>query len=134
AEAVHPLARQLFRRIAAADDPLSGYLSVITASELLVRPIRAGAADLTFMHAFLRGFPNLHVLAVDLDVALQAASIRALARLPLPDALLVASATLSRCEAIVTNDHAWHQRLRGHFRSFRWVYLAAQLRDEAPSG
>ena len=124
-EAVHPLARHLFRRIAAAQDSLAGYLSVITAAELLVRPIRAGAADLKYTHAFLRAFPNLTLLPADVDVALQAATIRATTRLPLPDAFLVASATLSGCEAVITNDEAWYKRLRTLFPAFRWIYLSA---------
>jgi len=125
AESVHPLARHLFRRIADGADPFTGYLLVVTAAELLIRPIRAGAADLTFMHTFLRGFPNLHVLPADLDVALQAANIRALTRLPLPDAFLVASAMLANCEAIITNDESWHKRLQSHFPAFRWIYLSS---------
>ena len=124
AEAVHPLARHLFRRAADPDDPLTAYLSVVSAAELLIRPIRAGGRDLTFMHGFLRGFPNLHVLPVDLDVALQAANIRALTRLAVPDALLTSSALLSGCEAIVSNDEHWDRRLRGLFPQFRWIYLA----------
>jgi len=123
-ESVHPLARHLFGRIADPDDPLTGYLSVLAATELLIRPIRAGGADLTFMHTFLRAFPHLNVLPVDLDVALQAANIRALARLPIPDAIAVASALLSGCEAVVSNDRDWQGRLRVHFPQFRWVYLA----------
>lgn len=123
-EAVHAGARHLFGRISAPDDPLTGYISTVSAVELLIRPVRAGGADLTFMHAFLRGFPNLHALPVDLDVSLQAANIRAVTRLPIPDALLVASAMLAGCEAIVTNDRAWGRRLAGLFPRFRWLYLA----------
>lgn len=124
AEAVHPLARHLFRRIADSEDPLRGYLSVVSATELLIRRIRAGGADLTYMHAFLRGFPNLQVLPVDLDVALQAANIRALTRLAVPDAILTGSAILAGCEAIISNDQAWSRRLQGLFPQFRWLYLA----------
>lgn len=123
-EEVHACARHLFGRIAASNDPLIGYISAVSAVELLIRPVRAGGADLTFMHAFLRGFPNLHALPVDLDVSLQAANVRALTRLPIPDALLVASAMLAGCEAIITNDRAWGRRLAGLFPRFRWVYLA----------
>ena len=123
AEQVHPVARHLFERIAEPGDPLSGYLSVISAAELLIRPIRAGGPELTFMHAFLRSFPNLHILPVDLEVALETANIRALTRLPVPDAILVASALLSGCEAIISNDRSWHARLRELFPQFRWVYL-----------
>ena len=124
AEIVHPGARHLLGRIAAPDDRLTGYVSTISAVELLIRPVRAGGADLTYMHAFLRGFPNLHILPVDLDVSLQAANVRALTRLSLPDALIISSALLAGCEAIVTNDQAWSRRLAGHFARFRWLYLA----------
>ena len=124
AELAHRGARHLLGRIASSDDPLTGYISTVSAVELLIRPVRAGGADLTYMHAFLRGFPNLHVLPVDLDVALQAANVRALSRLPLPDALLVSSALLAGCEAIVTNDQSWSRRLAVHFPRFRWLYLA----------
>lgn len=125
AESVHPLARSLFGRLADADNPLVGYLSVLSAMELLIRPIRAGGTDLSFVHTFLRGFPNLNLLPVDLDVALEAANIRAFARLSVPDAILVGSALLSGCEAIVSNDRDWHERMQAHFPRFRWVYLAA---------
>jgi predicted nucleic acid-binding protein len=124
AEPVHPLARHLFRRIEDPDDSLTGYISVVTATELLIRPVRAGGSDLTFMHTFLRGFPHFTVLPMDLDVALQAANVRAFARLPLPDAILVATALLSSSEAIVSNDRDWSRRLSAHFRDFRWIYLA----------
>lgn len=124
AELAHPGARHLLGRIAASDDQLIGYISTVSAVELLIRPVRAGGSDLTYMHAFLRGFPNLHILPVDLDVALQAANVRALTRLPLPDALLISSAVLAGCEAVVTNDQSWGRRLAGHFPRFRWLYLA----------
>ncbi|HYU21235.1 MAG TPA: PIN domain-containing protein [Chloroflexota bacterium] len=124
AEAVHPLARHLFGRIAAGDNPLRAYLSVISAAELLIRPIRAGGVELSYMHAFLRGFPNLQVLPVDMDVALETANVRALTRLPLPDAILTASALLSGCEVVVSNDQNWQRRLSRLFPQFRWIYLA----------
>lgn len=76
------------------------------------------------MHAFLRGFPNLTLLPVDLEVALQAANVRALTRLATPDAILVASALLSGCEAVITNDRDWRARLRPHFPQLRWIYLS----------
>jgi len=57
-------------------------------------------------------------------VALQTAKIHAMTRLPLPDAVLVASALLSSCQAIITNDREWRQRLQSHFPRFQWVYLS----------
>jgi hypothetical protein len=58
-EVAHPLAVHVLRRIEAETDPAHGYYSVLSASELLVRPIRGGSQQFTFMHVFLTAFPNL---------------------------------------------------------------------------
>jgi predicted nucleic acid-binding protein len=122
-ELVHPLARHLFGRIASPLDPLGAYISVVSVAEMLIRPIRTGGHDLSLVTDFVRGFPNLTVLDVTLDIANQAATIRALTRLSMPDALLVGTALLSGCEAIVTNDREWARRLTPLFPQFRWIYL-----------
>jgi predicted nucleic acid-binding protein len=123
----HPLARHVFARIEDAVDPLTGYYSLVSATEVLVRPIRAGPAAQTYMHTFLTAFPNLHPLAVDFNVALQAATIRATTGLKTPDALIVASGLLAGCEAIVTSDEAWGKRLAPLFPRFRWIYLPSHI-------
>jgi predicted nucleic acid-binding protein len=123
AERAHPLAEHLLQRIARPDDPLRGYYSVVSAVELLVRPLRTGQERFTFMHTFLTQFPNLTVLPMDMVVAVQAATLRAATGLPLPDAVVVASGLLSGCDAIVTNDGRWKQRGQALFRQFRWLYL-----------
>jgi predicted nucleic acid-binding protein len=122
-EAAHPLARQLVRRIEEPSDLLVGYVSVITAAELLVRPMRTAGPDLVLMHTFLRRLPNLFVVDVDFEVAHQAANIRALTRLPLPDALIVGTAIMSGCQVIITNDDRWSRRLSPLFPQFTWICL-----------
>ena len=122
-EVAHPLARHLFQRIEDGADPLVGYLSVITAAELLVRPMRTAGPDLVVMHRFLRRLANLCVVDVDFEIAHQAANIRALTRLQLADTLIVATAIMSGCQAIVTNDESWSRRLSPLFPQFRWIYL-----------
>ena len=122
-ERAHPVARHLFGRIASPSDPVQAYISVVSVAEMLIRPIRAGSRDLKMVHAFILEFPNLHLIQVDLPVALQAANVRALTRLALPDALLVGTAILSGCEAIVTNDEGWSRRLAPLLPQFRWIYL-----------
>jgi predicted nucleic acid-binding protein len=124
AELAHPLARRVLDRIGKDADPLIGFFSMVTAAELLVRPIRSGIAELGFMHAFLTSFPNLHGLPMDLHVAQQAATLRATVGLRLPDAIIVASGLLAGCQAIVTNDEAWRERLSPQFRQFRWICLS----------
>lgn len=122
-EVVHSLAKHLLERIEDGRDPLRGYFSVLSAAELLIRPHRAGAGEFAFMHRFLTEFPNLSALPVDLTTATQAATVRAAAGIPLPDAIVVASGLLAGCEAIVSNDERWKRRLAPLFKEFTWVYL-----------
>jgi predicted nucleic acid-binding protein len=126
-EAAHDLAKHVLNRIQRDNDPLVGFYSAVSATELLVRPIRTGPNESAFMHAFLRYFPHLRVLPVDLDVATQAASLRAIKSLKTPDALIVASGLLAGCQVIVTNDEEWKKRLEPLFREFRWIYLGSHL-------
>lgn len=127
-EAAHLLAQHLLRRIEAPSDPLRGYYSVMSAMELLIRPIRTGMQEFTFMHTFLSSYPNLRALPMDLSVALQAATVRATTNIRAPDAVIIASALLAGCEAIVCNDQQWIGRLSALFPQFSWVYLAAFVR------
>ena len=127
AEQAHGLAKHLLGRIEQNDDPLCGYYSVVSATELLVRPIRTGVAQFTFMHTFLTSFPNLNVLPVDLEVATATATLRATRNLRAPDAPIVASGLLAGCDAIVTNDQEWKRKLEPLFSEFRWLYLSDYL-------
>lgn len=122
-EDVHHLAHHLLTRIEDSTDRLTGYFSAVSAMELLVRPIKAGGPALTFMHAFLNSFPNLTILPVDLGVAIQAATLRAITAVKSPDALIVASGLLANCEAIIFNDETWGKSIQPHFRQFKWLYL-----------
>jgi predicted nucleic acid-binding protein len=122
-EAAHPLAKHLLERIERDSDPLTGYVSIISTPELLVRPLRAGPREFAFMHTFLTKFPHLSVLPLDMTVAVQAATLRATTGIRLPDAISLASGLLAGCEAIVTNDEQWLRKLAPLFRQFRWIYL-----------
>jgi predicted nucleic acid-binding protein len=102
AELAYATARHLFQRVADPVDPLTGYISIVSAAEMLVRPIRAGDHRLSLVTTFLREYPNLHMLDATLDVGLQAANIRALT---------------------VTNDERWSRRLGPLFPQFTWIYL-----------
>lgn len=127
AEQVHSLARHLLGRVEEDSDPLTGYFSVVSAAELLVRPYQRGASELALMQAFLAGFPNLMALPMDLSVASQAAAIRAASGVRLPDAIIMATGITSGCEAIVSNDEQWKRKMEPLFGHFRWVYLGEFL-------
>jgi predicted nucleic acid-binding protein len=126
-ESAHPLAKHLVDRVLAPKDPLRGYCSAITASELLIRPIRTGGEEQAFMHNFLTDHPKLIFLPTDLFVATTAATLRSTTNTRLPDALIVATGLLAGCEVIVSNDERWKRRFEPLFPQFQWLYLGDHL-------
>jgi predicted nucleic acid-binding protein len=101
-----PAAEQLFDGLIGTGRN-AGRLSTVTVAEILVRPFRAGASPVARVEAFLRHFGEIRLIDVDYEVAREAARIRALTNLRMPDALIVASAVVSGGDIIVTNDEAW---------------------------
>lgn len=92
--------------------------------ELLTRPIRNQRADvIQAVYDFVGEFPNIQVEPVGLDVAIQAARIRALARLDPADALIVATGMLAGAGVLVTGDRDW-TRLAVLADAPRVVYLS----------
>jgi predicted nucleic acid-binding protein len=87
-------------------------LSMVTVSEILVRPFQVGAGAVARAEGFLRYFGDLHLVDVDYDVAREAAWIRAESGLRTPDALILASAVVTGVDLLVTNDVAWNARAK----------------------
>lgn len=91
---------------------MSAATSELTLSEVLVKPIADG--DVTKIEAYKNGLRNsetLTVVPVDRDVLIEAASVRAFSSLKLPDAIHFATALLSNCTHLLTNDD--------HFKSMK---------------
>ena len=82
-------------------------VSAITAGEVLVRPFVVGGRSVGVAELFLRHFPNLDVADVTYETAREAARIRAKTRLPLPDALILATAAGLGIGHVVANDDRW---------------------------
>jgi len=83
----------------------TGYSSVITLTEVLVLPKRAKNIDLENKYRnLLLHSRNYQITSIDSTVAELAASLRAEHNLRTPDALQVASAIQSGCQAFLTND------------------------------
>jgi predicted nucleic acid-binding protein len=83
----------------------TGYSSVITLTEVLVLPKRAKNIDLENKYRdLLLHSRNYQITPIDSTVAELAASLRAEHNLRTPDALQVASAIQSGCQAFLTND------------------------------
>lgn len=87
-------------------------VSVVTEVELLVRPLRSDDQnEIERVGALLAG-PGMSVIEVDREIARLSAQIRAVDRLDLPDAVIVATAISADCDVIVGNDARCAQRVR----------------------
>ncbi|MEP6776762.1 MAG: type II toxin-antitoxin system VapC family toxin [Chloroflexota bacterium] len=88
-----------------ADGRLIGITSTITLTEVLVQPFMSANVRLQQEYRdILLYSPNFEVVPIDLNVAERAAELRARYGLRAPDALQIAAALSSGCEAFVTND------------------------------
>jgi len=82
--------------------------STVTMLELLVHPYRQEDLDgVDGFYALLSTYPNLTWVATSLEIADQAARLRAAHNLKAPDAIQAATALLSRATALISNDPAF---------------------------
>jgi predicted nucleic acid-binding protein len=95
----------IFNRVAAGS--LEGWISVISLSEVLVQPIVSSRDDLqqAYRELLLKS-SNFHTIPINAAVAENAARMRAVYGLRLPDAIQIAFAIDVGCQAIVCNDHS----------------------------
>lgn len=84
-------------------------ISTITVGEILVRPFRQGSAAVAMAESFLRHFGDIALVDVTYSVAREAARIRAVCGLRMPDAVILASALEVDAELLVTSDHSWRR-------------------------
>ena len=109
-DATHPVARHILAELVATGrNP--AVVSMVAVMEILVRPIRATPPGHHTVLAFLRTHPNLTCVPIDLQVAQEAAHLRADKKLASPDALIVATGLATQVRHLVTNDHDWSQKL-----------------------
>jgi predicted nucleic acid-binding protein len=97
----------VLRRVQAGE--LSVFVSAITEAELLVHPERDHDQAAIERIGDLFSEKGIFVAAVNRRVARRAARVRAQEQLKLPDAIIVATAIETGCEAIVGNDYMWHR-------------------------
>lgn len=83
-----------------------GATSVLTLLEIMVHPLRLQRPDAARAYRDqISGFPGLTLVPLDLDVAEEAARLRASYNLSTPDAIQAASALLVGAPVLLTNDH-----------------------------
>ena len=96
-------AEAVFRRINAGG--MMGQTSVVTLSEVLTRPLKVGDTAIVRAYRNLILFSrNLGAESINPVAAEQAAQLRAAYNLKTPDALQVAVAITTGCNAFLTND------------------------------
>jgi predicted nucleic acid-binding protein len=81
------------------------FTSTITLTEVLTKPLKAGDKRLVDdYHEMLENTQNIILAPVDNAIANRAAELRAQYNLKTPDALQIATAIESGCDAFLTND------------------------------
>jgi predicted nucleic acid-binding protein len=109
-EEVHPAARHVLDGLVVTGRN-EAIVSMVTMMEILVRPFRQSPPGHQTVLAFISHHANLQALPLDLQMAQEAASLRASHRLSPPDALVVATGMASQVGYLVTNDRAWRTKL-----------------------
>lgn len=125
-EAVHPIAQHVVEEFV-GNGRNEAVISMITVMELLVRPMRATPPGHHTVMAFIRNQPNLAAVEVDLQIAQDAAFLRAAHRFSPPDALVVGTGLAAQVGHLVTNDYAWDSRLATMEARIRVCVLARHL-------
>lgn len=98
-----PAAKKLLAKV--EKGALKASFSTLTLTELLTGPYRA-KNDLLALeyHALLYHFPNLSLVDINLDIAVEAARIRGTYNYSTPDSLLLSTALQVKATAFITTD------------------------------
>src|SRR6185295_965568 len=105
----------VFRRVQRGDAVV--FVSVVTEAELLVRAERDQSQPARERVLDLLAEDGIYVINTDRRIARRAAAIRGAAlrqgsdkKMAIPDAIIIATAIETGCDAIVGNDAAWRGR------------------------
>ena len=93
--------------------------SVVTEAEVRVKPLRDRRDEEIDRIAALLAHRNVDVVIADRDIARAASTIRADHNLGLPDSLIVATAIVSGCDALIGND----KRCASRVTEIPYIYL-----------
>ncbi len=102
----NPLAGR-FARVFEGIDALRwrGIVTPVTLAEIVAGPLRHGRHGLAEQYRMLlTSGPRFQLRALDADLSMFAARLRAEHRLTLPDAIQLATAVSTCCDALVTHD------------------------------
>lgn len=105
-EAVEPWARAARAVLEALDRrELKAVTSELSLAECLVKPLASGQSEIAEAYLeFLKDRRFLTVLPVTREILIEAARLRGLSRIKLPDAIHAATALQKGCSSFLTND------------------------------
>lgn len=87
------------------DGFVNGLTSVLTITEILVKPMTLGLDEVCDEYvALLSTYPNFNIIPFNLDIAIRTAAVRAGYKIKTPDAIQVASAIEEGASLFITND------------------------------
>jgi len=96
-------AKKIMEKVESGD--MKASISALTIMELLTGPYRCKNELLALeYHALLYYFPNLQIVDINLDIAVDAARIRGTYGIATPDSLLLATALQVKADAFITSD------------------------------
>jgi predicted nucleic acid-binding protein len=105
-EAMAPWARAAGAVLESMDGgQLAAVTSELSLAECLVKPLELGLTDIAKAYLeLLKDHRFLSVLPVTREILIEAARLRSLSRIKLPDAIHVATALQKGCSSFLTND------------------------------
>lgn len=109
-EPTHPVARHVIDEFVGSGRN-EAVVSMITVMELLVRPLRASPPGHHTVLSFVRHHANLQAVPLDLQMAQEAASLRAEHKFAPPDALIIGTGLACQVGHLITNDDDWRKKL-----------------------
>ncbi len=110
-EATHSIASRILDDFV-ANGRNDAIVSMVTIMEILVRPLRASPSGHHTVLSFIRHHPHLEAVPFDLQMAQEAASLRAGLRFSPPDSMIVATGLACQVSRLVTNDSDWVGKLK----------------------
>ncbi len=96
-------------------------ISSVAAAEILVGALRAGVEKGLAAQGFLSRYPNMTIEPVTFEIAVDAAQVRALTRLRLPDSIIIATAIARGADALVHGDKEWRTKVGAYSSDVAFV-------------
>lgn len=109
-EATHQVARHVIDELVGSGRN-EAVISMITVMEILIRPLRASPPGHHTVLSFVRHHANLQAVPLDLQMAQEAASLRAEHKFTPPDALIIGTGLACQVGHLITNDGDWGRKL-----------------------